>query len=215
MSFINQWLGFETRAYSQCEVGKTVLNTFCNLSRCQPACGKNPCQPIRINQGYEVTLSSHWVDWSVESIIRVSRVEAYQLLKEATTAAEAAQRALEHICGEDFNDASGEDLEARDKLVKKVQRNLLKLQKETQNRARHVKDPNKTFLSTYALRLSTFNEKNIFRHSLRRHSGQLGATLLLHFFRRRRRHRWRLNWFVPDTNIFLFVQHQSWLSMHR
>ena len=52
---------------------------------------------------------------------KLSRVEAYQLLKEATTAAEAAQRALEHICGEDFNDASGEDLEARDKLVKKVQ----------------------------------------------------------------------------------------------
>ena len=87
---------------------------------------------------------------------KLSRVEAYQLLKEATTAAEAAQRALEHICGENFNDASGEDLEARDKLVKKVQRNLLKLQKETQKRGRHVKDPNKTFLSASACEESGF-----------------------------------------------------------
>ena len=37
---------------------------------------------------------------------------------------------------------------------------------------------------------------------------QLGATFLLHFFRRRRCHCSRLNWFVPDTNIFLFAQHQ-------
>ena len=57
MSFINQWL-FETGAYSQCEVVKTGLNTFCNMSPCQPR-GKNSCQPIRINQGYEVTLSGH------------------------------------------------------------------------------------------------------------------------------------------------------------
>ena len=60
----------------------------------------------------------------------LSRVEAYNLLKEATTAADAAQRALEHIYGEDFNDATGEELEARDKLLRQVQRNLLKLQKD-------------------------------------------------------------------------------------
>ena len=81
---------------------------------------------------------------------KLTRVEAYHLLREATNAAEAAQRALEHIYGEDFNDATGEELEARDNLVKQVQRNLLKLQKETQRRSRHVKDPNKTFLSTSA-----------------------------------------------------------------
>ena len=41
---------------------------------------------------------------------------------------------------------------------------------------------------------------------------QLGATLLLHFFRRRRRHRSTLNWFVPDANIFLFAQHQYFVA---
>ena len=60
---------------------------------------------------------------------KLTRVEAYTLLREATNAADAAQRALEHICGEDFKDATGEELEARDNLVRKVQRNLLKLQK--------------------------------------------------------------------------------------
>ena len=60
----------------------------------------------------------------------MSRVEAHNLLKEATTAADAAQRALEYIYGENFNDATGEELEARDKLLKQVQRNLLKLQKD-------------------------------------------------------------------------------------
>ena len=51
---------------------------------------------------------------------KLSRVEAYHLLKEASTAAVAAQRALEHIFGEDFNDASGEELEARDNLLKNI-----------------------------------------------------------------------------------------------
>ena len=64
MSFINQWR-FETGAYSQCEVGKTVLNTFCNMSPCQPQQKPVP-QPIRINQGYEVTQSAHWVDCAVD-----------------------------------------------------------------------------------------------------------------------------------------------------
>ena len=81
---------------------------------------------------------------------KLSREEAYQLLKEATTAADAAQRALEHICGEDFKDATGEELEARDNLVTKVQKRLTKLQQETRRRSWHVKDPNKTFLSTSA-----------------------------------------------------------------
>ena len=44
----------------------------------------------------------------------LSRVEAHNLLKEVTTAAYAAQKALEHIYGENFNDATREELEARE-----------------------------------------------------------------------------------------------------
>ena len=79
---------------------------------------------------------------------KLSRIEAFHLLKEASTATEAAQRALEYICGENFKDASGEELEARDNLLENVRKKLSKLQQETKKRCRHVKDPNKTFLST-------------------------------------------------------------------
>ena len=79
---------------------------------------------------------------------KITRIEAYRLLKEAKSATDAAQSALELICGDDFNEASGEDLDSRDKLVSRVRINLGKLDRETKKRGRTVRDPNKTFLST-------------------------------------------------------------------
>ena len=69
-------------------------------------------------------------------------------------------------------------------------------------------------LNKYSLCSVTDNELFIFLRVVvgRQGCNQLGATLLLHFFRRRRRHRSTLNWFVPDANIFLFAQHQYFVA---
>ena len=82
---------------------------------------------------------------------KITRIEAYRLLQEAKSATDAAQSALELICGDDFNEASGEDLEIRDNLVSRVRKNLGKLDRDTKKRGRglcKVRDPDKTFLST-------------------------------------------------------------------
>ena len=62
---------------------------------------------------------------------KVSRIEAMELLRQASSSTEAAQKALENITGEEFVDASGEELLARDALIDKIRKRLNRLQQET------------------------------------------------------------------------------------
>ena len=79
---------------------------------------------------------------------KVSRKEAMELLRQASCSTEAAQKALEKITGEEFVDASGEELLARDALIDKIRKRLNHLQQETRRKNRRVPRPDETFLST-------------------------------------------------------------------
>ena len=79
---------------------------------------------------------------------KVSRKEAMELLRQASSSTEAAQKALEKITGEEFVDASGEELLARDALIDKIRKRLNHLQLETRRKNRRVQRPEDTFLST-------------------------------------------------------------------
>ena len=61
----------------------------------------------------------------VEERQKVSRQEAFDLLRQVSSSAEAAQRALEKVTGDEFLDASGEELEARDDLLEKIRKMMI------------------------------------------------------------------------------------------
>ena len=86
----------------------------------------------------------------IEERQKVSRQEAFDLLRQVSSSAEAAQRALEKVTGDEFLDASGEELLARDDLLDKIRKRLNKLMVETKRRNRQVKNPDQTFLSSSA-----------------------------------------------------------------
>ena len=81
---------------------------------------------------------------------KVTRREAFDLLKQVSSAAEAAQKALEKVTGDEFVDASGDELQARDNILEKIRKRLSQLQTETKKRKRQLKNPDKTFLSSSA-----------------------------------------------------------------
>ena len=81
---------------------------------------------------------------------KVSQKEAIDLLKQASCAAEAAQLALEKVSGEEFLDATGDELQARDNCLDRIRKRLNKLEAETRKRKWQVKNPDKTFLSSSA-----------------------------------------------------------------
>lgn len=85
--------------------------------------------------------------------LKISRADALNLMREAASAAEAAQKALEKVSGEDFNDASQEELSTRDSLIEKIQRRLTRLREEYRKKKWKLIDPDATFLST-----STYDE---------------------------------------------------------
>ena len=57
----------------------------------------------------------------------MSRADALELLKEADTAAEAAEKALKIVLG----DVSGEDLDVIENVLKKIEKKLYRLKDET------------------------------------------------------------------------------------
>ena len=71
---------------------------------------------------------------SEEKRERLSRAEALNMLRAASSATEAAQKALEKVSGEDFRDASQEELSVRDNLINKIKRKLNRLQQEAKKR---------------------------------------------------------------------------------
>ena len=89
----------------------------------------------------------------VEERQKLSRADALNLLREASSAAEAAQKALEKVSGEDFRDASQEELSVRDVLISKIKRKLNRLQEEAKKRKWNLANMDDTFLST-----STYDE---------------------------------------------------------
>ena len=86
----------------------------------------------------------------VEERQKVSRQEAFDLLRQVSSSTEAAQRAFEKVTGDEFLDASGEELQARDDLIEKIRKRLSNLMAETKKRNRKVKNPDQTFLSSSA-----------------------------------------------------------------
>ena len=81
---------------------------------------------------------------------KLSRKEAFDLLKKASSSAEAAQLALEQVSGEEFLDATGDELLARDNFLAKIRKRLNKLEAETRKRKWKLKNPDETFLSSSA-----------------------------------------------------------------
>ena len=90
---------------------------------------------------------------SEEKRERLSRAEALNMLRVASSATEAAQKALEKVSGEDFRDASQEELSVRDNLINKIKRKLNRLQQEAKKRNWNLRNLDDTFLST-----STYEE---------------------------------------------------------
>ena len=90
---------------------------------------------------------------SEEKREKLSRGEALNLLRDASSAAEAAQRALEKVSGEDFLDASQEELSVRDDLLNKIKRKLNRLQQEAKKQKWKLRNLDDTFLSR-----STYDE---------------------------------------------------------
>ena len=85
---------------------------------------------------------------SEEKRERLSKREALNMLKVASSAAEAAQKALEKVSGEDFRDASQEELSVRDDLIMKIKRKLNRLQQEARKHKWKLRNLDDTFLST-------------------------------------------------------------------
>ena len=69
----------------------------------------------------------------------MSRQEAFDFLRQVSSSAEAAQKALEKVTGDESLDASGEELQARDDLLDKIRKRLNKLMVETETKKRSEK----------------------------------------------------------------------------
>ena len=102
-----------------------------------------------------------------EERVRVSRKEAFDLLRQASSLTEAAERALAKVTGDEFLDASGDELLARDEVIEKIRKRLSNLQSETKKQKWRVKNPDQTFLSTSAVeeviqpnKCNNFDENN-------------------------------------------------------
>lgn len=85
-----------------------------------------------------------------EERVKVSRKEAFDLLKTASSLTEAAQKALEKVTGDEFLDASADELSTRDNFIENLRKKLGHLQSETRKRKWKVKNPDQTFLSSSA-----------------------------------------------------------------
>jgi hypothetical protein len=83
--------------------------------------------------------------------VKVSRAEALELLRDANTAAEAAEKALSKV----LKNSSWEELEEIDNVLAKLRRKMSRLQEDTKKSRKKLTDPDGTFLS-----LSTYEEMN-------------------------------------------------------
>ena len=81
---------------------------------------------------------------------KLSRQEAIDLLQQASSSAEAAQLAQEKVSGEEFLDATGDELLAIDNFLDRTRKRLNKLEAETKKRKWNLRNPDKTFLSSSA-----------------------------------------------------------------
>ena len=100
--------------------------------------------PLELSQPFSQILEQ------TEERQKLSRREAIDLLKQASSSAEAAQLALEKVTGEEFLDATGDELLARDTFIDKIRKRLNKLEAETRKRKWQVRNPDETFLSSSA-----------------------------------------------------------------
>ena len=83
--------------------------------------------------------------------IKVTRSEALELLHDADTATEAAEKALKKV----LENSSSEELKEIDDVLSKIRLKMRRLQQDTRKSKKKVTDPDGTFLS-----LSTFEELN-------------------------------------------------------
>ena len=86
----------------------------------------------------------------IQERVKLSRKEAFDLIKQASSLTEAAQTALEKVTGYEFLDASDDEISTRDCFIENLRKKLDHLQSETKKRKWKVKNPNQTFLSSSA-----------------------------------------------------------------